>query len=118
MKWLVLITGIATNASASILIKIAMSPPRQLPSLSQPFLLLYNLPLIAGLFLYVLTLVLYAFALSLLPLSVAHPSMTAGAIAIVALFSWAVFGESIYWTTWAGIVMIMLGVFLITFRTT
>lgn len=34
MKWLILILGIASNASASVLVKLAMLPPRRFPSLS------------------------------------------------------------------------------------
>jgi hypothetical protein len=36
MKWLILVLGIASNASASVLVKIAMMPPRSFPSLSDP----------------------------------------------------------------------------------
>jgi sugar phosphate isomerase/epimerase len=40
MKWLILILGIASNASASVLIKMAMTPPRKLPSLAEPLAVL------------------------------------------------------------------------------
>lgn len=46
MKWFILIIGIACNASASVLIKMAMMPPRKLPSLTAPFELFYNWPLL------------------------------------------------------------------------
>jgi hypothetical protein len=36
MKWLILVLGIASNASASVLVKIAMMPPRSFPSLGDP----------------------------------------------------------------------------------
>ncbi|WP_244217782.1 hypothetical protein [Paraburkholderia caledonica] len=36
MKWLILVLGIASNASASVLVKIAMMPPRSFPGLGDP----------------------------------------------------------------------------------
>jgi hypothetical protein len=49
MKWLVLILGIASNASASVLIKMAMMPPRKFPSFSAPMAALQNWPFWVGL---------------------------------------------------------------------
>ena len=36
MKWLLLVAGVAANASASVLVKLAMQPPRRFPSLADP----------------------------------------------------------------------------------
>jgi len=47
---------------------------------------------------------------------VAHPVLTAGAIASVALLSVVIFREAFPWTTAAGIVLIIAGVALITAR--
>jgi drug/metabolite transporter (DMT)-like permease len=52
---------------------------------------------------------LYAAALGKLPLNVAHPVLTSGAIAIVALFSVLIFREQFYWTTGAGILLVIVG---------
>ena len=49
MKWLILILGIASNASASVLVKMAMMPPRKFPSLSDPMAALTNWPFWLGL---------------------------------------------------------------------
>ena len=116
MKWLILIIGIAANASASVLVKLAMMPPRQFPSLRDPWAALGNWPFWVGLGLYGAAFLLYAAALARLPLNVAHPVLTSGAIALVALLSVLIFKESFHWTTGAGILLVIAGVALITAR--
>ncbi|PMU85516.1 MULTISPECIES: SMR family transporter [unclassified Pseudomonas] len=118
MKWLILILGILSNASASVLVKMAMMPPRKFPSLNDPLAALANWPFWLGLGLYGAAFLLYAAALARLPLNVAHPVLTAGAIATVALFSVVFFRETFHWTTGAGIVLVIAGVGLITARVT
>ena len=61
-------------------------------------------------------LALYAAALARLPLNVAHPVLTSGAVATVALFSVLIFREPFHWTTGAGILLVIAGVALITAR--
>ena len=116
MKWLILILGIASNASASVLVKMAMMPPRKFPSPSEPMAALGNWPFWMGLALYGVAFLLYAAALARLPLNVAHPVLTAGAVATVALCSVLIFREPFHWTTAAGIVLVIAGVALITAR--
>lgn len=116
MKWAILVLGILSNASASVLVKLAMMPPRRFPTLSQPLEALSNWPFWLGLGLYGAAFVLYAAALARLPLNVAHPTLTAGAVATVALFSTLFFGEPMPWTTTAGIALVIFGVILITAR--
>jgi multidrug transporter EmrE-like cation transporter len=116
MKWLILMSGIAANASASVLIKLAMLPPRRFPSFSDPVSALSNWPFWLGLALYGAAFLLYAAALSMLPLNVAHPVLTSGAVAAVAVLSLVLFHETFYWTTGAGILLVMIGVILITAR--
>ncbi|WGT34107.1 SMR family transporter [Pseudomonas atacamensis] len=118
MKWIILIVGILSNASASVLIKMAMMAPRKFPSFSDPFAALTNWPFWLGLGLYGTAFLLYAAALARLPLNVAHPVLTAGAVAAVAISSVLVFGEPFHTTTLAGIVLVIIGVFLITLRST
>lgn len=117
MKWLILILGIAANASASVLIKMAMTPPRKFPSLADPMAALANFPFWLGLGLYGAAFLLYAAALARLPLNVAHPVLTSGAIATVAISSILIFREPFHWTTGAGILLVIVGVALITVRT-
>jgi multidrug transporter EmrE-like cation transporter len=116
VKWLILILGIASNASASVLVKMAMTPPRKFPSPSDPMGALSNWPFSLGLVLYGAAFLLYAAALARLPLNVAHPVLTAGAVATVALCSFVIFREPFYWTTVAGILLVIAGVALITAR--
>ncbi|TSJ59121.1 multidrug transporter [Atlantibacter subterranea] len=116
MKWLILILGIACNASASVLIKMAMMPPRKFPSLTDPLASLSNWPFWLGLALYGGAFILYAAALAVLPLNIAHPVLTTGAVAAVAVLSVLVFNETFHWTTIAGVAFVIVGVALITAR--
>ena len=114
MKWIILGLGVACNASASVLIKLAITPPRAFPSISDPFSSLTNWPLWLGLSLYGSAFLLYAASLGLLPLNVAHPVMTSGAVAAVAVLSVVMFREHFYWTTALGIALVITGVLFIT----
>jgi small multidrug resistance pump len=116
VKWLILILGIASNASASVLVKMSMTPPRKFPSPSDPMGALSNWPFSLGLVLYGAAFLLYAAALARLPLNVAHPVLTAGAVATVAVCSFVIFREPFHWTTVAGILLVIAGVALITAR--
>lgn len=116
MKWLIVVLGIVANASASVLIKIAMMPPRKFPSLADPLASLSNWPFWLGLVLYGAAFLLYAAALVRLPLNVAHPVLTSGAVATVALLSVLIFREPFHWTTVLGILLVIAGVALITTR--
>ncbi|MFZ2405141.1 MAG: EamA family transporter [Methylobacter sp.] len=117
MKWLILILGIASNASASVLVKMAMIPPRKFPTLDDSIRsVICNWPFWLGLGLYGIAFLLYAAALARLPLNVAHPVLTSGAVAAVALCSLLIFRESFHWTTIAGILLVVVGVALITLR--
>lgn len=116
MKWMILVLGIAANASASVLVKMAMMPPRKFPSLTNPLIALSNWPFWLGLVLYGAAFLLYAAALARLPLNVAHPVLTSGAVATVALLSVLIFREPFHWTIGAGITLVIAGVALITAR--
>lgn len=95
---------------------MAMMPPRKFPSLSDPLGALSNWPFWLGLGLYGAAFVLYAASLAKLPLNVAHPILTAGAVAAVAACSLLIFREPFHWTTIAGILLVVFGVLLITIR--
>lgn len=116
MKWLILILGIATNASASVLVKMAMMSPYEFPKISNPVAALSNWPFWLGLGLYGAAFLLYAAALNRLPLNVAHPILTSGTIATVTLLSVIIFREHFYWTTGVGILLVIAGVALISIR--
>lgn len=116
MKWLILILGISANAFASVLIKVAVTEPRKFPSLTDPMSAITNWPFWLGLVLYGAAFLLYAAALAKFPLNVAHPVLTTGAVAMVALLSVVMFKEQLYWTTALGIFFVIIGVVLISAR--
>jgi len=116
MKWFILLMGILFNASASTLIKVAVTPPRKLLSLSDPLTYLQNWPLWLGLFLYGMAFFLYALALTRLPLNIAHPILTSGSVAIVAISSLCFFGEQLTMINILGIGLIILGVVALTYN--
>ncbi len=99
---------------SSVLVKMAMIHPRKFPSLSDPVSALSNWPFWLGLVLYGIAFLLYAAALTRLPLNVAHPILTAGAVASVAICSYIIFREPFHWTTIVGILLVICGVVLIT----
>ena len=116
MKWLILVLGILANASASVLIKVAVTPPRAFPTFAEPVRALSNWPLWLGLGLYGAAFLLYAAVLHYLPLNIAQPLLTAGSVATVALLALLLFREPFYWTTIAGLVLVVAGVVLLTSR--
>lgn len=116
MKWLILFLGISSNAAASVLIKFAVSPPYRFPSLEQPWEAVRNWPFWLGLTFYGAAFLLYTAALARLPLNVAHPVLTSGAVASVALASAVIFKEPFPWTTGVGIMLVVAGVVLISSR--
>jgi len=116
MKWIILILGIVANTLASVLIKLAVSPPYKLPTLSDPMGVFSNWPLLLGVVFYGAAFLLYMTALTRLPLNVVHPVLTSGAIAAVALCSFLILREPFHWTTGAGILLVIAGVVLITLR--
>lgn len=118
MKWIILLIGIIANTSASVLIKMAMMPPRKLPSLSEPLIGFANWPFWLGLGLYGIAFLLYAAALARFPLNVAHPILTTGAVASVALCSVVIFKEPFHWTIAVGVAFVIAGVLLITAKVT
>ncbi|MBB0025677.1 MULTISPECIES: EamA family transporter [Ralstonia] len=115
MNWInvvIVMAGILSNASASVLIKIAMrATPLSIESLWQ---VISNWTLLVGVFMYGCAFVLYAAALSRIPLNVAHPVLTAGAIGAVACASAFLLGETFRWNTIAGLILIALGVIFIS----
>lgn len=116
MKWLILFLGIVSNTAASILVKVAITAPRKFPSFSEPVAALMNWPFWLGIMFYGATFIFYAAALTRLPLNIAHPVLTSGAVAAVALSSLFIFREPFHWTTIIGIFLVIVGVMLITVR--
>jgi small multidrug resistance pump len=113
-KWLLLIAGIVSNASASLLIKVALLQSERLSGRAAPFSILMNKSLLLGIALYGGAFIFYTLSLRVFPLNVAHPIMTAGAIATVTCLSSLVLGEDIRPLMVVGLGLIVLGVFTLT----
>jgi small multidrug resistance pump len=116
VKWLLLFLAIGTNAFASIFVKMSVTPPRSFPALGDPWAALGNWPFWMGLALFGATFLLYAAALAALPLNVAYPVLTTGAVAVVAVMSVLLFDEQYDWTTIVGTLLAVTGVSLIMAR--
>ena len=114
MKWLILIFGILSNASASVLIKVASQKIDLVTYSKNPLKILLNFPLLGGIVLYAIAFVLYAMALQKFPLSFAHPVLTSGAILCVASVSFIFFKEPFGIAKVVGLLFISLGIFLVS----
>lgn len=113
MKWLILLFGIASNASASLLIKLALLPPSSPSPLDDAWRVLWNGKLWLGILLYVLAFVWYALALKFFPLNIAHPILTTGAMTSVALLSVLVLQESLRPNMIYGLAFMGFGIILL-----
>jgi small multidrug resistance pump len=114
MKWIILLLGLFSNASASVFIKIAVtdkSPVPEVTSFLQNFL---NPYMVLGLGLYGSAFIFYSIALTYLPLNIAHPILTGGSIALVSIASVLILGEALTFFNILGITLIILGVTVLT----
>jgi small multidrug resistance pump len=118
MKWLLLLLAVGANALASVMVKMAVVPPRRFPSLDEPLAALANWPFWLGLALYGASFLFYAGSLASLPLNIAYPALISGTMVVVAMLSVLVFSEQIYWTTIAGMALVIVGVALTVSRAT
>lgn len=116
MKWVILLLAIATNASASILLKHVASSGRRQSILVEPLTYLSNIWLWVGLGLYGLAFVFYTASLSQFPLNIAHPVITAGAIITVVSASALIFREPFDAFIVLGIGLVLVGLVLIGSR--
>ncbi len=112
---LALAFALLANATANVLIRWGMKD--QALSLAQPAQLaraiLLNGKVLAGIVLFALNVLAYAFALSRIRLSVAYPVMTSLGLVIVMLLSYALMGERITPVQLAGTGLILAGVLLV-----
>ena len=77
-----------------------------LSAVSQPFIL-------AGIFCYIASMGIWLVVLSRLPVSVAYPMLSLGYV-ITAMFGYLLFGEQLGLSKILGILIIILGVFVLT----
>lgn len=113
LNFLLLSMGVLCNAAASLLIKVATRAPYPPLKVTEPLAWLSNLPLWGGLACFGLAFGFYVLALQRLPLHVAHPIMTCGAVVVVTCMAAFAFKETISPMAMVGISLILVGVVLL-----
>jgi multidrug transporter EmrE-like cation transporter len=119
MTWILILSGVALNAAAQLLLKSATKPLAQFTAFNADVLgssigiLFKSLPFWGGMVCYGASLCVWLAALSKAPVSTAYPMLSLGYV-VVAIASVAWLGESMTPLKVAGIVLICLGVVLLT----
>jgi len=74
---------------------------------------LSNGVLLGGLLLFAANVVLYTYALHRIKISAAYPVMVGGGFAIIAVVAWKVLDEHLSASQWAGVGLVLAGIYLI-----
>jgi multidrug transporter EmrE-like cation transporter len=111
------LTGVMLNAAAQLLLKAGSRAITDVSfSLANSWTLAtrmaLNPPILGGLALYVISVVFWILALSRVDVSVAYPMLSIGYI-VSALAGWLLFSEAVSAARVAGIVVIIVGVWLV-----
>jgi small multidrug resistance pump len=118
VKFGLLFIGVITNASASVLVRLAVQnqPAKGLSLLAEWPSVYGQWSFWMALLLYGVSFALYSATVSQLPLNVVHPVFTATSIALVTAASFLYFNEPLDLKALVGITAILLGVFLLSSR--
>lgn len=116
--FLLVLTGVLLNAGAQLLLKAGVGPLgaiRVTPSnlLHTAGQVLTQMPILAGLACYVVSVGVWIVALSRVEVSLAYPMLSLGYV-VNALAAWWLFGEMLGPMRWSGIGLILLGVFVMS----
>ena len=116
-QFALVLTGVLLNAVAQLLLKagagsLAGIELRAGNALAIAGRLAFNVPILAGLACYALSVVVWILALSRVEVSVAYPMLSIGYV-VNALAAWWLFGENLTGARLAGIGIILLGVWLV-----
>ena len=112
-----ILTGVLLNACAQLLLKAGVAATGHI-SLSGAHLwraaqaLAFEPHILSGLVCYVASVVVWILALSRVEVSIAYPMLSLGYI-VTAVAAWQLFGENLSTTRITGIVVIMVGVYLV-----
>ncbi len=111
------LTGVLLNAIAQLLLKagagtLANVELRASNAAAIASRLVFNVPIIAGLACYALSVVVWILALARVEVSVAYPMLSLGYV-VNALAAWWLFNESLSGARLAGIGIILVGVWLV-----
>lgn len=117
LAFLLILAGVLLNSAAQILLKAGVRHTGvislQFPALVKAGLSLAVNPfIIVALACYVVSVVFWLLALSRTAVSIAYPMLSIGYI-VTALVGWLYLGEQMNLTRWAGILVIIIGVFLV-----
>jgi multidrug transporter EmrE-like cation transporter len=112
-----ILTGVLLNAVAQLLLKAGSRVIADVPlSFGNAWTLLeriaINPPIVAGLFCYAVSVVVWILALARVPVSVAYPMLSIGYV-VNAIAAWWLFGEDLNTARMAGIGVIIVGVWLV-----
>lgn len=110
MTWLLVAVGVVANAAASVLVKLSSNGPL---TLADPWALATNWRLWLAAASYGVAFLAYAAAVTRLPLNVAHPVSTAGAIVLVGLCSALLIREAFTPLHWLGYALLLAGILVL-----
>lgn len=111
MNWILLFLLVFVNGLAGLFVKLGST--RDTGSLIEK---IFDKNYFLGVFFYFLSFILFALALKKLPLNVVHPIATGGTVALVAFLTYFILGESFTLIKISGIICVMIGIFLISWR--
>jgi len=114
MHWILLGVAVVANATANISLKIAMTSKAGQSALAEPWLLVKQPALWAGLIAAAVLFVCYLLAIRSLHISIAYAIVTGMALVLTTVVSIWVFEARLAAVQFAGIGLVVLGVFLIS----
>ncbi len=112
-----ILVGVLLNAGAQLLLKAGTNAVGRFDftlanAMPIGVKLATQLPIIAGIACYVVSVVVWILALSRVQVSIAYPMLSIGYV-VNALIAWQLFGEDLNVQRWVGIGFIIVGVFLV-----
>ena len=119
LTWMLILTGVALNAAAQLLLKVATKPLAHFTSFdavtmsSSITILFKSVPFWSGMLCYGASLCVWLAALTKAPVSSAYPMLSLGYVAVAAV-SAAWLGESLTSAKVLGIALICAGVVLVS----
>lgn len=116
--FLLILAGVLLNAGAQLLLKAGVGPLGVLSvdwhnAVPTALRVLSQWPILAGLACYVVSVGVWIVGLSRVDVSIAYPMLSLGYV-VNAIAAWWLFGEVLGPTRWAGMMLILGGVFLIS----
>jgi multidrug transporter EmrE-like cation transporter len=113
-----ILTGVLLNAGAQLLLKAGVQPLGELSVgwatlLPTALRVLSQWPIVAGLACYVVSVGVWIVGLSRVEVSLAYPMLSLGYV-VNALAAWWLFGEALGPLRWAGMMLILAGVLVMS----